>query len=74
MVLNLSAVSCCDSAGLNVLLLVWQRAERAGVVLVLACVPVNLQRMRSMTGADSVLRVYDTLAEAEGEMAVGGGA
>src|SRR3712207_158744 len=66
-VLDLSAVSFCDSAGLSVLLWAWRRAEGAGSVLVLACVPPNLRRMLSMTGVDGVLRVYDTLAEAEGE-------
>ncbi|GAA2768504.1 STAS domain-containing protein [Streptomyces paradoxus] len=72
-VLDLSGVSFCDSAGLNVLLWAWRQAGGAGSVLVLACVPLNLQRMLSMTGVDSVLPVYGTVAEAEAEMAAGGG-
>ncbi|CQR59324.1 STAS domain-containing protein [Streptomyces leeuwenhoekii] len=73
-VLDLSAVPFCDSAGLNVLLRIWRKATEAGSVVVLACVPANLQRMLSMTGMDSVLRVYATVADAEGGLAVSGGA
>ncbi|MFJ3224356.1 STAS domain-containing protein [Streptomyces sp. NPDC086783] len=63
-VLDLSAVSFCDSAGLNVLVEAWRRTEQADAVLVLACVPPNLKRMLSVTGVDTVLRVYDSLAVA----------
>ncbi|KMS66904.1 hypothetical protein ACH49_29035 [Streptomyces leeuwenhoekii] len=72
-VLDLSAVSFCDSAGLNVLLWAWRRAEGAGAVLVLACVSPKVQRMLTMTGVDTVLRVFGTVAEAEDELVVGGG-
>ncbi|MGV9351577.1 STAS domain-containing protein [Streptomyces spiralis] len=64
-VLDLADVSFCDSAGLNVLLGARRQAERAGVVLVLACVPHRLHRILEMTGADQVLRVFDTVADAE---------
>ncbi|WP_225859726.1 STAS domain-containing protein [Streptomyces albicerus] len=43
--LNLSNVSFCDSAGLNVLLGAWRQAAECGVVLVLACVPEPLRRI-----------------------------
>jgi anti-sigma B factor antagonist len=72
-VLDLSAVSFCDSAGLNVLLWAWQQAKMADAVLVLACVPAHWQRMLTMTGVDTVVRVYGTVAEAENEMVVDGG-
>ncbi|MGC9543010.1 STAS domain-containing protein [Streptomyces sp. UG1] len=39
-VVELTDVSSCDSAGLNVLLGARREAEKAAVVLVLACVPV----------------------------------
>ncbi len=71
-VLDLSAVSFCDSAGLNVLLVAWRQAEEAGSVLALACVPGFLQQMLTMTGVDSVLRMYGTVTEAGNEMAGGG--
>jgi anti-sigma B factor antagonist len=67
-VLDLSAVSFCDSAGLSVLLGAWRQADRAGAVLVLACVPPNLRRMLSLTGVDTVLRVYETIDEAYDEL------
>ncbi|MGW0601657.1 STAS domain-containing protein [Streptomyces sp. NPDC002776] len=70
-VVDLSGVSFCDSAGLNVLLWAWRQAEGAGSVLVLASVPPKLQRMLTMTGVDSVLRVYGSVTEAEAEMVVG---
>lgn len=74
MVLELSALMFCDSAGLNVLLWARQQAKRAGAVLVLACVPATLQQMLAMTGVDTVVRVYGTVAEAEDELVVDGGA
>ncbi|MFE0206881.1 STAS domain-containing protein [Streptomyces sp. NPDC058985] len=72
-VLDLSAVSFCDSAGLNVLLMAWRRADQAGAVLALACVPLDLQRVLVMTGMDTVLQVYGTVAEAKNGLVVGGG-
>ncbi|MEU6450001.1 STAS domain-containing protein [Streptomyces sp. NPDC046979] len=71
-VLDLSGVPFCDSAGLNVLLGAWRKASEAGSVVVLACVPVSLQRMLSMTGVDSILQVYATVADAEGGLAGAG--
>ncbi|WP_406123658.1 STAS domain-containing protein [Streptomyces canus] len=64
-VLDLSAVSFCDSAGLNVLIGAWRQADAGGVVLALACVPEPVRRILQMTGADQVLRVYGTVADAE---------
>ncbi|MBT2423502.1 STAS domain-containing protein [Streptomyces sp. ISL-22] len=64
-VLDLSGVSFCDSAGLNVLLGARRQADDVGAVLVLACVPDLLRRVLEMTGADRVLRVFDTVTDAE---------
>jgi anti-sigma B factor antagonist len=64
-VLDLSGVSFCDSAGLNVLLGAWRQADASGAVLVLACVPGPLRRILEMTGTDQVLRVFDTVTDAE---------
>ncbi|WP_342786973.1 STAS domain-containing protein [Streptomyces tailanensis] len=64
-VVELTDVSFCDSAGPNVLLGALREAEKAAVVLVLACVPVPLRQILEMTGADQVLRVFDTVADAE---------
>jgi anti-sigma B factor antagonist len=62
-VLDLSGVTFCDSAGLNVLLVARLRAIEHAVVV--ACVPPYLRRILSMTGVDQVLRVFATVADAE---------
>ncbi|MEV5012052.1 STAS domain-containing protein [Streptomyces sp. NPDC056159] len=64
-VVDLTDVSFCDSAGLNVLLGAHREAEKAAVALVLACVPGPLHRILEMTGADQVLRVFATVDDAE---------
>ncbi|MEU4979472.1 STAS domain-containing protein [Streptomyces sp. NPDC021969] len=64
-VVDLSGVSFCDSAGLNVLLGARRQAEMRGAVLALACVPAHLRRILEMTGADQVLRVFATVTDAE---------
>ncbi|MFD3839801.1 STAS domain-containing protein [Streptomyces sp. NPDC058642] len=65
LVLDLAGVSFCDSAGLNVLLTTRRQADAIGAVLVLACVPDPLRRTLERTGAGHVLRVFDTVADAE---------
>ncbi|WP_308286807.1 STAS domain-containing protein [Streptomyces liliiviolaceus] len=64
-VLDLSRVSFCDSSGLNMLLGVWRQANAVASVVVLACVPDRLRRILQITGADQVLRVYDTVTDAQ---------
>ncbi|MEU4878436.1 STAS domain-containing protein [Streptomyces sp. NPDC021608] len=64
MVLDLSGVTFCDSSGLNALLLARQQAERRGLKLAVACVPPQPLRVLTMTGADQLLLVHDTVAEA----------
>ena len=64
-VLELTQMSFCDSAGLNMLLDARRQSEDNGLNMVLACVPYPLRRMLVMTGADQVLRVYDTVEDAE---------
>ncbi|MEV6963369.1 STAS domain-containing protein [Streptomyces sp. NPDC051207] len=71
-VLDLSAVSFCDSAGLNVLLWGWRQADQAGVVLVPACVPPKVQRRLNMTRVDTIVRVYDTVTDAVDELVADG--
>ncbi|MGP2435976.1 STAS domain-containing protein [Streptomyces sp. JW3] len=71
-VLDLSAVSFCDSAGLSVLIRAWRQADAVGAALVLARVPPYLVRMLQLTGLDTVLRVYDGVAEAEAGIGAGG--
>ncbi|KUN79877.1 hypothetical protein AQJ66_27425 [Streptomyces bungoensis] len=63
-VLDLSGVTFCDSAGLNALLAAHRIATSNRASLVLACVPPQLRRVLELTGADQVLTVHDTVAEA----------
>jgi anti-sigma B factor antagonist len=64
-VLDLSGVTFCDSAGLNILLVARLQADDRGAELVLACVSPQLQRILQMTGADQVLLSYASVDEAE---------
>lgn len=63
-VLDLSGVTFCDSAGLNALLAAHRIATSNRASLVLACVPPQLRRVLDLTGADQVLAVHDTVADA----------
>ncbi|MGW1609232.1 STAS domain-containing protein [Streptomyces sp. NPDC002285] len=65
-VVDLTHVAFCDSAGLSVLLGVRRQAEEIGALLVLANVPQLMLRILEMTGADQVLRVFDTVPDTEG--------
>ncbi|MDT7843409.1 STAS domain-containing protein [Streptomyces justiciae] len=64
-VVDLTQVGFCDSSGLNVLLDLRLQAEQNGRQLLLACVPDPLRRLLEITGSDQVLRIYDTVAEAD---------
>ncbi|NUP17311.1 MAG: STAS domain-containing protein [Streptomyces sp.] len=64
-VVNLAGVGFCDSSGLNVLLDLRRQTEQNDRQLLLACVPASLRRILELTGSDQVLRIYDTVAEAE---------
>ncbi|MEU9594980.1 STAS domain-containing protein [Streptomyces sp. NPDC048219] len=64
LVLDLSQVGFCDSAGLSALIGLWHAARAAGGALRLANVPDRLMRMLVLTGVDAVLPVHATAAEA----------
>ncbi|MFI9821420.1 STAS domain-containing protein [Streptomyces sp. NPDC052013] len=50
---------------MNVLLHAHRQAETNGTRLLLARVPYGTGRVLEMTGADQVLRIYATVADAE---------
>ncbi|MFF0465619.1 STAS domain-containing protein [Streptomyces mexicanus] len=64
-VLDMKGVTSCDSAGLNMLRGARREADRCEVAWALACVPGAVRRVLETTGADQVLRVYATVADAE---------
>ncbi|OSZ56385.1 anti-anti-sigma factor [Streptomyces pharetrae CZA14] len=64
LILDLSGVGYCDSAGLGALIGIWHGAQDAGGSLTLAAIPDRLMRMLTLTGVDSLLPHYPTTADA----------
>ncbi|MFE6410735.1 STAS domain-containing protein [Streptomyces sp. NPDC057837] len=64
LILDLSGVGFCDSAGLGALIGIWHGAQAAGGSLALAAVPDRLMRMLTLTGVDSLLPHYPSIADA----------
>ncbi|GAA2230044.1 STAS domain-containing protein [Streptomyces indiaensis] len=64
LILDLSGVGFCDSAGLSALIGIWHGAQGAGGSLALAAVPDRLMRMLTLTGVDSLLPHYPSIADA----------
>ncbi|MFH9013535.1 STAS domain-containing protein [Streptomyces sp. NPDC017943] len=64
LVLDMSQVGFCDSAGLSALIGLWHAAQAVGGGIALADVPDRLMRMLVLTGVDAVLPVHATAAEA----------
>ncbi|MFI2644245.1 STAS domain-containing protein [Streptomyces sp. NPDC018610] len=64
LVLDLSQVGFCDSAGLSALIGLWHTAQAQGGELGLANVPDRLMRMLTLTGVDTILPVHATTSEA----------
>ncbi|MEU9575319.1 STAS domain-containing protein [Streptomyces massasporeus] len=64
LILDLSGVGFCDSAGLSALIGIWHGAQEAGGSLALAAVPDRLMRMLTLTGVDSLLPHYPSTADA----------
>ncbi|MGW2954421.1 STAS domain-containing protein [Streptomyces eurythermus] len=71
LVLDLSQVGFCDSAGLSALIGLWHAAQAVGGALGLVNVPDRLMRMLVLTGVDAVLPVHATAAEAVTAMTAG---
>ncbi|MFI6416172.1 STAS domain-containing protein [Streptomyces sp. NPDC050842] len=72
-VVDCSALRFCDSSGLNTLLRARLRMQEAGGRLELAEIRRPVARMFEITGARSVFRVYETVAEALSERGHEGG-
>ncbi|MFD9302963.1 STAS domain-containing protein [Streptomyces sp. NPDC060048] len=64
LILDLQAVTFCDSSGFNALVGIFRCAKAAGGTLVLAAVPDRLQRLLHLTGLDSLLPAHPTAAHA----------
>ncbi|MFV0132852.1 STAS domain-containing protein [Streptomyces sp. HMX87] len=64
LILDLEAVTFCDSSGFNALIGIWRCATAADGTLVLSAVPDRLQRMLNLTGLSTLLPAYPTAADA----------
>ncbi|MFV0136738.1 STAS domain-containing protein [Streptomyces sp. HMX87] len=64
LILDLEAVTFCDSSGFSALVGIWRCATAADGTLVLSAVPDRLQRMLDLTGLSTLLPVYPTAADA----------
>ncbi|MEU6896201.1 STAS domain-containing protein [Streptomyces sp. NPDC046557] len=64
LVMDMSQVEFCDSAGLSALIGIWHAAQAASGSMSLVAIPDRLQRMLSMTGLDTVLTTHATAADA----------
>ncbi|GAA1243301.1 hypothetical protein GCM10009665_37690 [Kitasatospora nipponensis] len=61
LIVDLAAVTFCDSSGLNLLLQTRLTAERAGTGMRLAAVPEPMKRLLEITGASAVFPQYATV-------------
>ncbi|MFF7253679.1 STAS domain-containing protein [Streptomyces microflavus] len=64
LILDLSAITFCDSSGFNALVGIFRCAQAADGTLVLAAVPGRLARLLDLTGLNAVLPAHPTAAHA----------
>jgi anti-anti-sigma factor len=64
LIVDLSAVSFCDAAGLAVLIGIRRRAAARGIVMLLAAPGPRLCALLRVTGLDRSLSVHQTVADA----------
>ncbi|MEU0674749.1 STAS domain-containing protein [Streptomyces sp. NPDC006172] len=60
LILDLAAVTFCDSSGFNALVGIYRCAQAAGGSLTLATVPDRLGRLLHLTGLDALLPAHPT--------------
>ena len=64
LILDLAAVTFCDSSGLNALIGILRCAKTADGALVLAAVPDRLERLLDLTGLSALLPAHPSAAHA----------
>ncbi|MEU7062857.1 STAS domain-containing protein [Streptomyces sp. NPDC053429] len=64
LILDLAAVTFCDSSGFNALVGILRCAKTADGTLVLAAVPDRLERLLDLTGLSALLPAHPTAAHA----------
>ncbi|MBO3749877.1 STAS domain-containing protein [Streptosporangiaceae bacterium NEAU-GS5] len=63
-VIDLSALTFCDSTGISILVASYQRAREAGAKLALAGLDAEMTHVFKIMGLDRVLLIYETTANA----------
>ncbi|MFH9355170.1 STAS domain-containing protein [Kitasatospora sp. NPDC017646] len=61
LIVDMAAVSFCDSSGPNALLQTLQDAALAGTLLVLTSLPPQVRRLLEVTGTDEVFTIRDSV-------------
>ncbi|MEU8269288.1 STAS domain-containing protein [Sphaerisporangium sp. NPDC049002] len=64
MIIDLSEIGLCDSAGLGELLHARKRCQASGIRLLLAGPPPNVRRRLAITGLTSLFEVFPSLSDA----------
>ncbi|MFD3723053.1 STAS domain-containing protein [Streptomyces sp. NPDC058674] len=64
LLLDLEAVTFCDSSGFNALIGIYRCAKEAEGSVTLAAVPDRLERLLNLTGLSTLLPAYPTTAQA----------
>jgi anti-sigma B factor antagonist len=64
LILDLQAVTFCDSSGFNALVGIFRCAKEADGSVSLSAVPDRLERMLKLTGLDTLLPAHPTTADA----------
>ncbi|MFC8525761.1 STAS domain-containing protein [Nocardia sp. NPDC057227] len=64
LVLDLRALTFCDSRGITVLIAAHHRAQGAGATLTLVAVPADIGRTLRLLGVDQLFGTADTVAAA----------
>jgi anti-sigma B factor antagonist len=63
-VLQMAAVEHIDSMGLGTITRLWKTADENGLLLLLAEVPVNIQKLIKLVNLDKRIQIFETLNEA----------
>lgn len=66
LIADMSTTTFCDSAGVRALVQVSQQTRAAGVGLRLAITARGIMRVLTISGADSLMEVYDSVTAAAG--------
>jgi len=70
LILDLSALNYCDSAGIGMMVACLAKVKQAGGEMRVAGVNPRVRRILKMTGVDSLIPVFPSVGEAEAGLSV----